>query len=246
MQLGKYETNNVYCADSYKAIKELPDKCIDLIVTDPPYLIENTNAGGNSKLAKSIQLMNNELAEGVLTEGVNVEILEEFVRVLKTINIYIWCNHKQIPMYLDFFVNKYKCAFDVIIWNKTNAMPLFNNKYLTDKEYCLYFRKNGYCNPESYEDAKTVYYQPINVSDKEKFNHPTIKPINIIKTIIKNSSKQNDIIADFFMGSGTTCVASKDTDRQYIGFEIEEKWYNIAKDRLNNIDANGQISLFLN
>lgn len=246
MQLGKYETNNVYCADSYKAIKELPDRCIDLIVTDPPYLIENTNAGGNSKLAKSIQLMNNELAEGVLTEGVNIEILEEFVRVLKTINIYIWCNHKQIPMYLDFFVNKHKCAFDIIIWNKTNAMPLFNNKYLTDKEYCLYFRKNGYCNPESYEDAKTVYYQPINVADKEKFNHPTIKPINIIKTIIKNSSKQNDIIADFFMGSGTTCVASKELDRQYIGFEIEEKWYNIAKDRLNNIDANGQISLFLN
>lgn len=246
MQLGKYETNNVYCADSYKAIKELPDKCIDLIVTDPPYLIENTNAGGDSELAKSIQLMNNELAEGTLTEGVNVEILEEFVRVLKTINIYIWCNHKQIPMYLDFFVNKYKCAFDIIIWNKTNAMPLFNNKYLTDKEYCLYFRKNGYCNPESYETAKTVYYQPINVADKDKFSHPTIKPKNIISNLIKNSSKTNDIVADFFMGSGTICVASKELDRQYIGFEIEEKWFNIAKDRLNNIDAKGQIGFLLN
>ena len=148
-------------------------------------------------------------------------------------------------MYLDYFVNKNNCSFDIIIWNKSNAMPLFNNKYLTDKEYCLYFRKGGYCNPENYEDAKTVYYQPINISDKNKFQHPTIKPSNIIKTIIKNSTKPNDIVADFFMGSGTTCVTAKDIDRHYIGFEIEKKWFDIAKNRLNNTCANGQMSLFL-
>lgn len=147
-------------------------------------------------------------------------------------------------MYIDFFVNKNNCSFDIIIWNKTNAMPLFNNKYLTDKEYCLYFRKGAYCNPSCYEDAKTVYYQPINVSDKDKFNHPTIKPMNIIETLIKNSSKPNEVVADFFMGSGTTCVACKNIGRKYIGFEINEKWFNIAKDRLNNIDATGQFSMF--
>ena len=245
MELGRFETDHIYCEDSYKAIKELPDKCIDLIVIDPPYLIENTKAGGNSDLSKSIQLMNNELDDCKITQSIDTKILEEFVRVLKNINIYIWCNHKQIPMYLDFFVNKHNCAFDIIIWNKTNAAPLFFNKYLTDKEYCLYFRKNGYCNPQSYEDAKTVYYQPINIKDKDKFNHPTIKPINIIKTIIKNSSKSNDIVADFFMGSGTTCVAAKDTGRHYIGFEIEPKWFKISQDRLNCTTANGQMSLFL-
>lgn len=245
MQLGRFETDQIYNEDSYKAIKDLPDKCIDLIVTDPPYLIENTKAGGNSDLSKSIQLMNNELDDYKITQSIDVKILEEFVRVLKNINIYIWCNHKQIPMYLDFFVNKYNCVFDIIIWNKTNATPLFFNKYLTDKEYCLYFRKNGYCNPQSYEDAKTVYYQPINIKDKDKFNHPTIKPINIIETIIKNSSKPNDIVADFFMGSGTTCVACKDTGRQYIGFEINSKWFKVAQDRLNNLDAHGQTCMFL-
>lgn len=244
MKLGEYETNNVYNENSYEAIKNIPDKSIDLIVTDPPYLIENTRAGGKSDLAKSIQNMNNELDMENLTEGINADILDEFLRIMKTINIYIWCNHKQIPMYLDFFVNKHNCNFDIIIWNKTNAMPLFNNKYLTDKEYCLYFRKNGYCNPDCYESAKTVYCQPINTSAKNLYNHPTIKPINIVSTLIKNSSKPNDVVADFFMGSGTTCVACKNTGRQYIGFEIEEKWYNIAKNRLNNIDAKGQLSIF--
>lgn len=245
MKLGNFETNNIYCVDSYKAIKELPDKCIDLIVTDPPYLIENTKAGNNSSLSKSIQKMNNELLDSNLVGGVTIDILEDFIRVLKTINIYIWCNCKQIPMYLDFFVNKHKCNFDIIVWNKTNAAPLFSNKYLTDKEYCLYFRKNGYCNPVNYEFAKTVYCQPINIIDKDKFNHPTIKPTNIISNLIQNSSKPGDIIADFFIGSGTTCVAAKDCNRQYIGFEIDKKWFKVAQDRLNNVDANGQMSFIL-
>lgn len=56
---------------------------------------------------------------------------------------------------------------DIIIWNKTNALPLFNNRYLSDKEYCLYFSKGGYYSPKSYEDAKTVFLYPINTKDKE-------------------------------------------------------------------------------
>lgn len=129
--------------NSYELIKTIPDNSIDLIVTDPPYLIESTNAGGNGELSKSIQKMNDQLAEGVLTDGITNDILEDFVRVMKKINIYIWCNHKQIIQYLDFFVKKYNCKFDILIWNKSNATPLFNNKYLTDKEYCLYFRRGG-------------------------------------------------------------------------------------------------------
>ena len=58
-------------------------------------------------------------------------------------------------------------------------------------------------------------------------------------------SNENDIVADFFLGSGTTAVACKELDRQYIGFEINKKWYDIAKDRLNCVDASGQISLVL-
>ena len=236
--------NKITCGDCYELIKGLPDKSVDLIVTDPPYLIENTKAGGHSNLAKSIQGMNDELANGILTQGINEKILDEFMRVIKVPNIYIWCNHKQIPMYLDYFVNKHKCSFDIIIWVKTNAMPLFNNKYLTDKEYCLYFRKGAYCNPQSYEEAKTVYFQPINITDKQLFEHTTIKPINIIQTLIKNSSNENDIVLDCFMGSGTTAVACKETGRQFIGFEIEPKWVNVANDRLQKTDANGQMSLF--
>ncbi len=219
--------------DCLELMKNIPDNSVDLIVTDPPYLITNTTAGGKSNLAKSIQKMNDEIFEKNLTKGFDLKILDEMLRIMKKTNIYIWCNHKQIPLYIDYFVTKHKCSFDILIWNKTNAMPLFNNKYLTDKEYCLYFRKSGYCNPSNYIEAKTVFYQPINKRDKDKYHHPTIKPLNIIETIIKNSSKPNDIILDMFMGSGTTGVACVNTNRNFIGMELDENYFNIAKDRIN-------------
>ena len=238
------ELNKIHLGDSYELIKQIPDKSIDLIVTDPPYLIENTKGGKTNELGKSITNMNSQLENGILTNGITNDILEEFIRVLKKPNIYIWCNHKQIPQYLDYFVTKLGCSFDIIIWNKTNAVPLFNNKYMTDKEYCLYFRKGGYCNPKDYEKAKTVYYQPINIDDKGSYSHPTIKPINIIRNIIENSSLENDVILDCFSGSGTTCVACQEIGRQFIGIEIDEKWHKISVDRLNGINAKGQTSIF--
>ena len=236
--------NNIILGDSYELIKNIPDSSIDLIIIDPPYLIENTNGGTRTRLAKSIRNMNNEIQNNNLTIGIKKQILDELVRVSKKINMYIWCNHKQIPEYIDYFVNGLKCNFDILIWNKTNAVPLFCNKYLTDKEYWLYFRKGGYCQPNNYEEAKTVYYLPININDKKKYKHPTIKLITIIENLIKNSSKENDIVLDCFSGSGTTCVAAKKLNRRFVGIEINTEYHKISIDRLNGVLANGQITIF--
>ena len=72
---------------------------------------------------------------------------------------------------------------------------------------------------------------------KNLYNHPTIKPLELVKRRINNHSETNDIIADFFLGSGTTCVAAKELNRQYIGFEIDKQYYDIAVKRLNGINA---------
>lgn len=121
---------------------------------------------------------------------------------------------------------------DILIWRKTNAMPLFCNKYLTDKEYCLYFRRGGYCQPMTYEKAKTVYDEPINIKDKRKYEHPTVKPLRIIQTIVENSSRVGELVLDPFIGSGTTAVACKNLNRRYIGFEVNETFYNVCMSRI--------------
>ena len=132
--------------------------------------------------------------------------------------------------------------FEILIWQKTNPTPLISNTYLPDKEYCLLFRETGVELKGTVETKRTVWTTKCNVEDKKKYKHPTIKPITIIKNLIINSSKENDIILDCFSGSGTTCVAAKELGRRFIGIEIDPEYHKISLDRLNGILANGQIS----
>lgn len=67
--------------------------------------------------------------------------------------------------------------------------------------------------------------------------HPTQKPLDLIETFIKLYTKENDVVLDFVMGSGTTGVACKKLNRRFIGVEIEEKYYNIAKERINGTET---------
>lgn len=82
--------------DCFNVLRELPNKCVDLVLTDPPYLIKNTNAGGNSKFSKSIQNMNNQIKEANLTNGVSLDFCKEIIRIQDKINAYIWCNKEQL------------------------------------------------------------------------------------------------------------------------------------------------------
>ena len=243
MQLGRFETDHIYCEDSYKAIKELPDKCIDCIYTDIPYLYES-GGKGTSPLGQRIARLNYEEITDI-RKGIDLSIINEMIRIMKNINIFIWCSRQQVLDILKIF-EQHDCNYDILVWCKDNPTPQTNNTWLSDVEYCLYFREKGKVKfNDGYELKSKWYASPINKKDKDKFEHPTIKPLALVKRHILHTTQPNDIVADFFMGSGTTCVASKDTGRHYIGFEIEPKWFKIAQDRLNCTTANGQMSLFL-
>lgn len=231
------EINKIYLRDSLEGMKEMVQQKmkVDLIITDPPYDIAYTKTSTKTQLAKNIQKVCNELENNHLVKGISKEFLELMVALQDKINIYIWCNGKQIPFYLDYFVKELKCKYDILIWNKTNAIPTFSNKYLSDKEYVLYFRKGGFCNPCCYEDAKTIYISPINSKDKKKYNHPTIKPLDFIMRMLKNSSKEGQLVLDPFGGSGTTAVAAKSLNRNFITFEIDKRYYEISNQRLQEL-----------
>lgn len=231
------------CGDCLEIIKDIPDKSIDLIVTDQPYDVSVTGGGGTINKVKKLNKSLEDLVEANITNGYDIEILgEEFMRVMKEPNIYLWCNKIQIPEYFKFYVDKHKCKFDIICWHKTNALPTYSNKYLSDTEYLLYFRKGkGKCFPKSYEDAKTYYIAPINHKDKEKYKHPTIKPLDITRKLIKNSSNENDVVLDPFMGSGTTGVACKELHRNFIGIELDKKYFEIAQQRIEGTKREGKL-----
>ena len=163
----------------------MPDGSVDLIVTDPPYSIEETNGRGIMK--GSDHPYQRQLESGRFTESIDLSILNEFVRVLKKINVYLWCNKAQIYDYLTFFVKERGCNFEILVWAKQDPIPFCGTHYLQDKEYCLYFWETGAHIKAPFDRARTVFLTKKNVEDKKKYGHPTIKPEAIIENLILNS-----------------------------------------------------------
>jgi len=233
------ELNKIHLGNSYNLIKQIPDKSIDCIYTDIPYLYES-GGGGTSRIAKNSIAKRNSIA--FVSNGIDYNILKEFVRIMKKINCFIWCSKLQIVDILKFFVVDNKCRFEILVWIKNNPIPQTNNVWLGDIEYCLYFREQGVSLNDGYELKSKWYQSPINQKDKAVFHHPTIKPLEFVKRHISHATQPNNIVLDCFIGSGTTAIACKELSRQFIGIEIDPKWHKIAVDRLDNIDANGQQS----
>ena len=257
------EQNKIYLGDSYELIKQIPDNSIDLIYTDPPYEFTGTvmgrgmfsargaldikdNSSESSALRTGHQRPRKQPYQDIqgndkLTKGITNDILTEFVRVMKTINIYLWCNKIQIPQYLNFFLS-HDCHFEILTWHKTNPTPMTHNTFLPDTEYCLYFRSKGTRLNDGHKLKSKFHISTTNKDDKHNFKHPTIKPLELVKRHILHSTQDGDIVLDPFVGSGTTAIAARELGRNYIGIEIDPKWHEVATDRLNNIDANGQTS----
>ena len=82
-----------------------------------------------------------------------------------------------------------------------------------------------------------MYISPLNQKDKKKYGHPTIKPLPLVSRLIRNSSTEGQLILDPFAGSGTTLVAAKMLNRNYIGFEIEPKWCDLANQRITEVNT---------
>lgn len=198
-------------------------------------------------IANSIDNRNNTY---FISKGISNEILDGLVRVMKKVNIYVWCNKAQLRQLIDYF-DDLGCNIDLLTWHKTNPIPTCNNTYLSDTEYCVFARESGVKIYGTVETKKKYYVSSCNVEDKQLYDHPTIKPENIISNLIINSSEEEDIVLDTFMGSGTTAVCAKKLNRHFIGFELNPKFHKIACDRLNGItqqdrriEESGQMKLF--
>lgn len=225
------ENDIIYNSDCLKGMHLLPNASIDLVVTDPPYIIETVGAGIYKQQDKQYVRELNDIKDGF-----SEEILDEICRVLKKINVYFFCSQKQIIPLLDYFVIRRKCNWNLLCWHKTNPVPACGNKYLTDTEYILFFREKGVKVGGEFKTKFTYYVTPLNQSDKKKFGHPTIKPLEIVQNLILNSSNEGDIVLDPFLGSGTTAVSAVKTNRHYIGYESNSKYFDIACDRLDDAE----------
>ena len=225
--------------DCRELLKQIPSNSIDLIITDPPYEIVAGGAGGafgadkrDYHKAYAVLDCEKHAPGGIICSGFDFAILDELCRVMKKVNIYIWCSKLQVRKLLDYFEDR-GCATDILTWHKTNPTPTCNNTYLSDTEYLIFARDKGVKVYGSYHTKRKYYVTPTNKADKAKYGHPTIKPLHIIQNLVINSSLEGDTVLDPFMGSGTTGVAALNTGRNFIGIELDETYYEIASKRLS-------------
>lgn len=235
--------NSIILGDCYKVINDIPDKSIDCIYTDIPYLYNQSGEGATSALSKRIR-DKRQYIKGI-SNGIDYQIFDEFIRVMKKVNCFIWCSKLQIIDIMNYFIS-YADSYELLVWCKTNPTPSTKNVWLPDIEYCLYFREKGITLNDGYEHKNKYYISALNKNDKELYRHPTIKPLPFVKSHLQHVTQIGDIILDPFSGSGTTCVAAKDIGRNFIGIEKDSKYHKISTDRINGITANGQISIFTN
>jgi len=210
------ETNKVYCKDALELLSELKDNSINLTLTDIPYDEVNRKSNGLRNLDKR--------DADILTINLK-RLVREIVRVTKG-SIYIFCGIEQVSIIRNEMVKK-ELSTRIIVWEKTNPSPM-NGEYiwLSGIELCVYGKKKGavfnaFC-------KNTVIREQVELN----YQHPTQKPLKLIRYLLEVSSNEGDIILDPFCGSGTTGVASKQKNRQYILSDLNPEYIKITKSRL--------------
>lgn len=221
--------NTVHCMDCLEFMKTLPDKCVDLVLTDPPYKFEVHGRG--------IAQKRNYMKEWFKTiwssdeyDIYNLWFVEECIRICKKTNIFVFCNKSQL---LDIFIKakELKLNRELLVFCKTSPTPLTNNQRLPDKEYWVHLFKSM----TVYWDYATKKSFFIYTTFKdENIEHPTAKPVHIIKIILNNITLENNTVLDCFAWSWTTWVACKEMWRNYILVEKEPKYVDIINKRLEN------------
>lgn len=204
--------------DCLEFIKDIPSGTVDLVLTDPPYGMKFQS----HRRKKVYDKIKNDESLDFLDR-----YFEECNRILKdNTAIYCFCSWHNIDVFKRLFEKHFKIK-NCLIWIKNNhGSGDLQASYSPKHEIILYGNKGR----RKFEDGRKEDVLFFNKTNNEL--HPTQKPIDLLEFCIKNSSKEKEIVFDGFMGSGSTGVACVNTNRRFIGFELDEHYFNIAKERI--------------
>lgn len=235
--------NKIIQGNCLEVIKNIPNNSVDLICIDPPYM--TTKENWDKK------------------EVINEELSKELYRIAKdSCSLYCWCGigekSQSLIRWFPIF-HKYWYFKDLITWKKRRGIGM-RKGWLYIREECMWFVKDnkkfiwdkkeqynpneknefekgfsGYKCLSKFKRFSNIWTDIGEILGNKNIKHFTPKPIEAIKRIIKVHTKENDIILDCFMGSGTTAVACKQLGRDFIGIELEQSYIDIANERLKAV-----------
>lgn len=233
--INKIELNNIYNIDFIQGLKLLEDESVDLILTDIPYNVSRDN---NFKTMKDREGRNG-IVFGEWDYGFNEKSLFELERVIKKGgSLVMFHAFEQYETVRNIF--KKLEPKDKIIWQKTNPMPRNRDRrWISDVEIASWFVKKGNkwtFNRQNEKYEASVLRYPSESGGGFKRYHPTQKNLKLIEYLLKIHSNEGDVVLDPFLGGGTTVAGCVNTNRNYIGFELDENYYNVAIERISNLE----------
>jgi site-specific DNA-methyltransferase (adenine-specific) len=224
------EFNKVYNMNCLDGLKEIPDKSIDLIVTDPPYFLPVQSYVGTRKNGYNKR----SLADTSILKGFFDGVFIELSRVLKDNGTYyVFCDAQSYPIFYQTMFPLCKHV-RLLIWDK---LVSYNGYTWRHQHELIAWGELEKTERIPTGDGDIIKCRGVLQKDR---NHPAEKPIDVIEKLIQKSSKENDIILDPFMGSGTTALACKNLNRQFIGFELCDEYIETINNRLS-MPKNNQI-----
>lgn len=215
--------------DCLELMKKIPNESVDLIVTDPPYKI--VQGGCTNKAVKLCGADNKNLSTGTIFNNNDIKFSQWipilFNKLKNGTHCYIMCNDRNLQEVLNVGDDAGFKLQSVLVWKKSRHTP--NRYYLKNCEFIVMFRKGA---ARNINEMGT--FSVLEVDNVSKKQHPSEKPVELMEVLIRNSTNENEIVLDPFMGSGSTGVACVNTNRNFIGIELNEKYFDIAKERINN------------
>lgn len=220
--------NTIYNEECIEGMKRITDGSVDLIVTDPPYLMNYKTGWRKSEHKFSTVIAGDNNPELIIS------YIDECYRIMKDDSaMYMFCNANKVDFFKRELEKKFKLK-NIIVWVKNNhtagdLAAAFGKKH----EFIILVNKgrkkfNGKRISDVWEFDK--------VAGGKQF-HQNQKPTDLIELCIKKHSNEGDVVFDGFMGSGTTAIACLNTNRNYIGFELDKEYYDKSIERIKSHDS---------
>ena len=220
--------NNIklYNGDCIEVMGELENNSVDLVVTDPPYLMDYQS--NRRKKEDRFDKIKNDKGNYILIQ----EYLEECHRIMKdNTAIYCFCSWHNI----DFFKKEFEKYFklkNIIVWNKNNhGTGDLKGSYAPRYEFILFGHKGRTLLREK-RIADVIDCAKI---PSKKLTHPTEKPQELLEIFIKQSSDEGGVVFDDFMGTGSCGIVANKLNRGFMGIELDENYFNIAEERIEKV-----------
>lgn len=220
--------NEIINGDTIEGMRNMADGSVDLVVTDPPYLM-NYQSRRRVVSDKFRHIANDVDAHELISD-----YIAECHRILKDDTaIYMFCSWHHI----DFFKTEFERYFklkNLIVWNKNNhGSGDLKGAYGPKHEFVLF----GHKGRTLFREKRIPDVIDCAKIPSVRLTHPTEKPTDLLDIFIRNSSDEGDVVFDGFAGTGSTALSALSNGRQFIGYEIDEDYARIANERLAEVSA---------